>query len=55
VREPESPSRLTCVGEHEFHPAGAPRVRVVFELRDGRAAVLRILEQDLSVEARRVA
>jgi hypothetical protein len=33
---------LRCVGDHAFAPAGAPDVRVVFDVTEGRAIRLTV-------------
>lgn len=45
--------RLTHVGKLEFHPAGAPAVRIGFERTDTGAA-LSVFDPDLVIRARRV-
>jgi hypothetical protein len=44
---------LTRTGEHTFHPAGAPNVRIAFTVRDGRAARVEISEEAWLVVASR--
>src|SRR5687767_2619629 len=45
--------RLFHLGNHEFHPAGAPSARVRFKLSDERVAALAIQHPHLIVEAKR--
>jgi hypothetical protein len=47
--------RLHYVGENAFVPAGAPVVRIRFQLRDGKAATLTVVDNVSLVEATRVA
>ena len=44
---------LKHLGEHGFHPAGAPNVRVTFTLKDGVATRVEIVESDWLVSATR--
>ncbi len=41
-------------GNHEFHPAGAPKVRIRFDVNDGQAANLRVVDGKLLLTASRV-
>jgi hypothetical protein len=43
--------RLTRTGEHTFHPAGAPNVRVTFSVQTSTASRLEIAEADWFVSA----
>jgi len=43
--------RLTPTGEHTFHPAGAPNVRIVFTVVDGAATRVEVVEADWVVSA----
>jgi len=43
--------RLTRTGEHTFHPAGAPNVRVTFTVQDGAATRVEIVEAEWLVSA----
>jgi hypothetical protein len=43
--------RLLRTGEHTFHPAGAPNVRVVFTVQDGTATRVEIVEAEWFVSA----
>lgn len=45
---------LFRVGEHEFHPTGAPAVRIKVEMESGRAMRLTIVDGTPIVTARRV-
>lgn len=54
ARKGRSARNLWRVGEGEFSPAGAPRVRVRFTLEQGEATSLSIHEPHPSVIARRV-
>ncbi len=47
--------RLNYVGENQFFPAGAPFVRIRFDVREGKAAALTVIDKDPLVEATRVA
>lgn len=49
-----TPRRLTFLGEHDFHPAGARSARVRFTLTSGRAEALEIWNPGRVVTARRV-
>lgn len=44
---------LTRTGEHTFHPAGAPNVRIAFTVQDGRATRVEIAEEAWFVSATR--
>ncbi len=44
---------LTRTGEHTFHPAGAPNVRIAFTVQDGRATRLELSEELWFVSATR--
>lgn len=46
--------RIFCVGAHAFHPAGAPAVRIVFEMRNGRGQVVTVHDPEPIVIATRV-
>jgi len=48
------PRRLTHLGDHAFHPAGAGSVRVRFQVAGEEAAALTIHDPELRVLARRV-
>ena len=49
------PRHLFHLGEHTFHPTGAPSVRVSFRLKEkGNAETLTVHDADLIVTARRV-
>lgn len=55
VERPGSAARgLTYLGEHAFHPAGAPSVRLRFTVEEGRAVRVGVFNPDLIVEAKRV-
>jgi len=43
--------RLTRTGEHTFHPAGAPNVRVTFTVQSGAAKRVEIVEAEWLVSA----
>ena len=43
--------RLTRTGEHTFHPAGAPNVRIAFSVVNGKATRMEIVEADWLVSA----
>ena len=45
---------LNHVGDHAFFPAGAPSVRIHFDLKDGAPAALRLIDHDLLATASRV-
>jgi hypothetical protein len=45
---------LLPLGDHEFYPSGAPAVRIRFDLQNGTAERLRILDPDVVVTARRL-
>lgn len=47
-----APRMLFSAGEHAFHPAGAPAVRVHFTVNAGRAESLRVLDPDVILEAK---
>jgi hypothetical protein len=56
IAQPGSfPRGLLSVGEHAFHPVGAPSVRVRFEMAGARAMALAIYDPDLVVRAARAA
>lgn len=46
---------LNYVGDHAFFPAGAPSVRVYFDMKDGAPTSLRLIDHDLLATASRVA
>jgi hypothetical protein len=50
-----APRNLTFLGDHAFHPAGAPAVRIRFALTgEAPATVLTVFDPDLVLSARRV-
>lgn len=49
-----SPRLLFKVRQDEFHPAGAPAVRFIFDIKPGGQAELTIIDHDLKVTAKRV-
>lgn len=48
------PRTMFHVGEHEFHPGGAPHVRIRFEIGDDRAVAVSVLDPDVIMVATRV-
>ncbi|HKQ63237.1 MAG TPA: hypothetical protein VJS92_18255 [Candidatus Polarisedimenticolaceae bacterium] len=46
---------LTYLGDHTFHPAGAPAVRIRFTVDGERATEVAVYDPDLLMRARRVA
>lgn len=48
------PRRMFHLGNHEFHPGGAPHVRIRFEVADERAIGLSVVDSELVMAARRV-
>ncbi len=48
-----TPRRLFYQGKNEFHPAGAPAVRIRFEVENDRASALTISDPDPILTARR--
>lgn len=46
---------LIRVGSYEYHPTGAPAVRVKFEMTGGSASALTLVDAERSVRARRLA
>lgn len=53
-RPGSGPRNLFHVGDHAFHPAGAPAVRIVFVVEGGRAARLECFDPDRYLTAQRV-
>lgn len=54
-RQPDGVTRvLYYQGDHEFHPAGSPAVRVRFTMERGRAAGLAVLDGGKALDARRI-
>ncbi len=54
-RQPDGVNRmLHYQGNHEFHPAGAPAVRLRFAMEPGRAVGLAVLDGGKVLEARRL-
>jgi hypothetical protein len=51
---PGFPRNLIYLGNHQFHPVGAPAVRVRFEVREGRAERVTVVDHEVLVTARRV-
>ncbi len=49
------PRTMFHVGDHDFHPGGAPHVRIRFTVEGGRAADVSVLDPDLVISASRVA
>ena len=45
--------RMFPVSESEFYPSGSPVVRIAFEVRGGRATVLRVIDNQVVLTARR--
>lgn len=54
ARRNETPSRLTPLGDHDFHPAGAPSVRIRFEMAGDRAVAVTVHDPEPALRARRV-
>ena len=48
-----TPRRLFYQGKNEFHPAGAPAVRIRFDVEDDRASALTISDPEPILTARR--
>jgi hypothetical protein len=48
-------SRVVRVEEHAFHPTGAPAVRLRFEVADGRARALTVVDGPLAIRGGRIA
>jgi hypothetical protein len=48
------PRRLTPLGGHEFHPPGAPAVRIRFTVSGAEASALEVRDGELVVTARRI-
>jgi hypothetical protein len=53
-RAPGFPRNLIHLGDHQFHPIGAEAVRVRFEVRDGRAVQVTVLDPGPIAVARRI-
>jgi len=41
------------VSESEFYPSGSPAVRIAFDLDDGRATELRVIDDEVILTAAR--
>ncbi len=54
VRAGHSSKRLNFVGNQEFFPTGAPGVRIRFEVVEGKAAALTVIDHQPIVRASRV-
>lgn len=55
MRQPDGVNRvLYYQGNNEFHPAGAPAVRIRFDVKDGKAANLTIIDGKTMLTATRV-
>lgn len=55
TRQPDGVSRvLYCQGNHEFHPAGSPAVRIRFDVRNGEARSLTLSDGPSVLQAQRV-
>jgi len=48
-----SPRNLTHLGDHAFHPAGAPAVRIRFVMTEGNAGELTVYDPGLVLRAKR--
>ena len=48
-----TPRRLFYQGRNEFHPAGAPAVRIRFNLKNDRASALTVSDPEPILTARR--
>lgn len=56
IARDDAPRQLMHLGDHTFHPTGAPAVRIFFKLGDNPAGdVLSVHDADLIVTARRIA
>ena len=56
IKRGDTASRnMIRVGPWEYHPTGAPAVRIRFERSGDKSAALRILDAELSFKANRVA
>jgi hypothetical protein len=53
LRTGGTPRALIHLGSMQFHPIGADAVRIKFEMTEGRAAALAVLDPDVVVTARR--
>ncbi len=55
IRQPDGVNRvLFHQGNHEFHPAGVPAVRIRFEEKDGKSMSLTVIDGKLLLKATRV-
>lgn len=54
LRPGGSPRRLVLSKDHEFFPAGAPDVKIRFQMTDGKPASLAIVEREPVISAQRV-
>jgi hypothetical protein len=54
-RGEQTTRRLNMTGQHSFAPAGAPAVRILFDVRDGQAVAVTVHDPDPIVRAKRVA
>lgn len=46
--------RMFAVSESEFYPSGSPAVRIAFDVQDGRATALQVIDNQVIVSARKV-
>ncbi len=51
---PGFPRNLIYLGDHQFHPVGSPAVRVRFDVREGRAVGVTVVDHEPLVSGRRI-